>query len=121
MPIIKRLTARLENQKIHTMAFSKAERVMISPGQMFFSKRLYKVVPTESHSANFSGLSAGNEDEPGSVIPRASAALAIVFAVYIFLFYKLVEFAEADTAYPSTRAWTRACMPHCVVPFSLCF
>jgi hypothetical protein len=66
------------------MAFSKAERVMMSLGQMFFSKRLYKVAPTESHSANFSGLSAGNEDEPGSVIPRASAALAIVLAVYIF-------------------------------------
>jgi hypothetical protein len=42
------------------------------------------VAPTESHSVSFSGLSAGNEDEPGSVIPRASAALAMVFAVYIF-------------------------------------
>ena len=42
------------------------------------------VAPTESHSVSFSGLSAGNEDDPGSVIPRASAALAMVFAVYIF-------------------------------------
>jgi hypothetical protein len=42
------------------------------------------VAPTESHSISFSGLSAGNEDDPGSVIPRASAALAMVFAVYIF-------------------------------------
>jgi hypothetical protein len=41
--------------------------------------------PTESHSSCFSGHSAGYDDEPGNVIPSASAALAIVFAVYIWL------------------------------------
>lgn len=49
------------------------------------------VAPTESHSVSFSGLSAGNEDDPGSVIPRASAALAMVFAVYIFRLRKLAS------------------------------
>ncbi len=64
---------------------------MISLGRMFFSKRWYIVAPIESHSASFSELSAGNEDEPGSVIPRASAALAMVFAVYILRRSKLVS------------------------------
>lgn len=41
-------------------------------------------VPTVVHSFRFSGLSAGNEDDPGKVIPRASEALAIVLAVYIY-------------------------------------
>jgi hypothetical protein len=77
-------TALWSEQTKHTIAFSKAERVIICLGRMFFSKRLYMVSPIESHSAIFSELSAGNEDEPGSVIPRASAALAMVFAVYIF-------------------------------------
>ncbi len=49
------------------------------------------VSPIESHSVSFSELSAGNEDEPGSVIPRASAALAMVFAVYIFRRCKLAS------------------------------
>lgn len=40
--------------------------------------------PTESHSVNLSSSSAGKDEEPGKVIPRASAALAIVFAVYIY-------------------------------------
>jgi hypothetical protein len=40
--------------------------------------------PIESHSACFSGYSAGKEEEPGRVIPRASVAEAIVFAVYIY-------------------------------------
>jgi hypothetical protein len=40
--------------------------------------------PIESHSAFFSGYSAGKEDEPGSVMPKASVADAIVFAVYIY-------------------------------------
>ena len=57
---------------------------MISRGRMFFSTRFLKAGPTKSHSSNFSLYSAGNEESPGSVIPRASAALAIVFAVYIW-------------------------------------
>ena len=66
-----------------TMAFSNAALVIISLGKILFSRRLSIALPAESHSASFSGYSAGKEDEPGRVIPRASAALAIVFAVYI--------------------------------------
>lgn len=40
--------------------------------------------PTLAHSLIFSGDSAGYEDDPGRVMPRASAALAMVFAVYIY-------------------------------------
>ena len=40
------------------------------------------VGPTDAHSCAFSGYSAGYEDEPGRVMPRASAQEAIVFAVY---------------------------------------
>lgn len=50
---------------------------------MFFSRRFRMAAPIEAHSCSFSGWSAGNEEEPVSVIPIASAALAIVFAVYI--------------------------------------
>lgn len=66
------------------MAFSNADRVMISLGSIFFSKRLSMAEPTVVHSFRFSGLSAGNEDDPGKVIPRASEALAMVLAVYIY-------------------------------------
>lgn len=65
------------------MAFSNAERVMISRGRMFVSRRLYMTGPIEAHSSCFSCDSAGNEEEPGRVIPSASMALAIVLAVYI--------------------------------------
>jgi len=57
---------------------------MMSRGSMFFSTRFLKAGPTESHSSNFSLYSAGKEESPGSVIPNASAALAMVFAVYIW-------------------------------------
>jgi len=67
-----------------TIAFSKAALVMMSRGRMFFSTRFLKAGPTESHSSNFSLYSAGKEASPGRVIPSASAALAIVFAVYIW-------------------------------------
>lgn len=66
------------------MAFSNADRVMISRGRIFFSSRLRMAAPTEAHSRSFSGYSAGNDEDPGRVMPRASAALAIVFAVYIY-------------------------------------
>lgn len=51
---------------------------------MFFSKRFRIADPIEAHSSCFSLYSAGKEAEPGRVIPRASDALAMVFAVYIF-------------------------------------
>jgi hypothetical protein len=51
---------------------------------MFFSSRFRMTSPIESHSACFSGYSAGKEEDPGRVIPMASAAEAIVLAVYIF-------------------------------------
>ena len=70
--------------EIRTIAFSKAALVIMSRGSMFFSTRFLKAGPTESHSSNFSLYSAGNEESPGSVIPSASAALAMVFAVYIW-------------------------------------
>jgi hypothetical protein len=50
--------------------------------------------PIESHSACFSGYSAGKEEDPGRVIPMASAAEAIVLAVYIFT-------AQIDTVSPA--------------------
>lgn len=65
------------------MAFSNAERVMISRGKIFFSRRLTIAGPMEAHSSRFSGYSAGKDESPGSVIPKASAQDAIVFAVYI--------------------------------------
>lgn len=66
-----------------TMAFSKASRVMMSRGRMFFSSSCLMVAPTESASASFSGYSAGKDDDPGRHIPRASIAEAMVLAVYI--------------------------------------
>ena len=65
------------------MAFSNADRVMISRGRMFFSRRCLMAGPMDAHSCAFSGYSAGNEDEPGRVMPRASAQEAMVLAVYI--------------------------------------
>jgi hypothetical protein len=67
-----------------TMAFSKAERVMMSCGRMFFSRRLRMTSPTEVHSEIFSSDWAGKDEEPGIVMPKASAALAMVLAVYIY-------------------------------------
>lgn len=68
---------------ILTIAFSNADRVIISRGKIFCSSSLRIALPTESHSFNLSCSSAGNDDDPGRVIPIASAALAIVLAVYI--------------------------------------
>ena len=67
------------------MAFSNADRVIMSLGSMFFSRRLYMWGPTDAHSSCFSFDSAGYEEDPGRVMPRASAALAMVFAVYIYI------------------------------------
>jgi hypothetical protein len=72
-----------ENTIMPTIAFSKAERVIIPRGRIFFSRRLRITGPTESHSSYFSLDSAGKDDEPGNDMPKASIALAMVFAVYI--------------------------------------
>jgi hypothetical protein len=56
---------------------------MISRGRMFCDNRLCITGPIEAHSSRFSCDSAGKEEEPGSDIPKASVALAIVLAVYI--------------------------------------
>lgn len=79
--------------------------------------------PTLSHSLIFSGDSAGYEDDPGSVMPKTSAALAMVFAVYIC--------AEAPVSgwdrgrhrtYTSAGTGTGARMAHGLVPLLLgCF
>jgi hypothetical protein len=66
-----------------TRAFSKAARVIMSRGRMFFSRRFFMTAPMDSHSLILSGYSAGNEEDPGRVIPIASAAEAMVLAVYI--------------------------------------
>lgn len=71
------------NRERITIAFSNAGRVMMSRGRIFFSSRLRMTGPTLVTSLIFSGDSAGYEDDPGSVMPRTSAALAMVFAVYI--------------------------------------
>ena len=71
-------------QKRRTIAFSKAALVIISPGKIFFSIRFRIATPASLHSSIFSADSAGKDDDPGNVIPSASAALAMVFAVYIF-------------------------------------
>ena len=65
------------------MAFSNADRVMMSRGRTFFSSSVRMYGPTAAHSCSFSGYAAGYDDELGSVMPRASAHAAIVFAVYI--------------------------------------
>ena len=66
-----------------TMAFSNADRVMISRGRIFFPSSVLMVGPMLAHSCSFSGYSAGYEEDPGSVMPRTSAQDAMVFAVYI--------------------------------------
>mmetsp|Transcript_809 Transcript_809/g.3145 ORF Transcript_809/g.3145 Transcript_809/m.3145 type:complete len:206 (+) Transcript_809:652-1269(+) len=65
------------------MAFSKAGLVMMSRGHRFFSIMALSATPAFLHSSIFSGSSAGMDDEYGSVMPSASAADAIVLAVYI--------------------------------------
>lgn len=76
--------------KTRTIAFSKAAFVMISLGNIFFSIRFRIATPTDLHSSIFSVDSARKDDDPGSVIPSASAALAMVFAVYIFRVLSIV-------------------------------
>ena len=66
-----------------TIAFSSAERVMMSRGLMSFSRRVRIAKPASRHSCCLAGEMAGLEEEPGRVMPRASIAVAIVLAVYM--------------------------------------
>mmetsp|Transcript_8681 Transcript_8681/g.24800 ORF Transcript_8681/g.24800 Transcript_8681/m.24800 type:complete len:233 (-) Transcript_8681:429-1127(-) len=68
---------------MRVMAFSNAALVMMSLGLMSFSSKFRMAWPTILHSSTLSGSSAGMLEEYGRVIPRASAAEAIVFAVYM--------------------------------------
>mmetsp|Transcript_30706 Transcript_30706/g.81669 ORF Transcript_30706/g.81669 Transcript_30706/m.81669 type:complete len:215 (-) Transcript_30706:689-1333(-) len=65
------------------MAFSKAALVMMSRGLRSSLRRLSTASPTQAHSSSFSFESAGLELEYGSDMPRASIAVAMVFAVYM--------------------------------------
>ena len=71
------------NIMITVMAFSNALRVMISFGLISFSNNNLIAAPASSHSFCFSTLKAGLEEEKGRLIPKASMAAAIVFAVYM--------------------------------------
>ena len=66
-----------------TIAFSNASRVRIARGRRSSSSSRRSAAPTLRHSSRFRALAAGVELLYGSVIPSASAAAAIVFAVYI--------------------------------------
>jgi len=103
------------------MAFSKADGVMISLGKMFFSTRFRMAAPTLLHSSIFSGDSAGNDDEPGSVIPRASIALAIVFAVYIYASVNVETHNPSMNTYTTACARSGACMSNRGVTELFCF
>lgn len=113
---------RKERKQI-TMAFSKADRVIISLGRIFFSRRFRMTGPIELHSSFFSGDSAGNDDEPGNDIPMASIALAIVFAVYILVKEKYelsCKRTDVSGTHSSTCTRSRTCVSYSIVPFPLC-
>src|SRR5690606_9928366 len=67
----------------NVMAFSKAARVMMSLGRRSRSRSPRSAAPAAVHSSSFAGSVAGMDALYGSVMPRASAALAIVLAVYM--------------------------------------
>ena len=105
------------------MAFSKAARVMISRGKIFFSRRLRIAAPTDAHSCSFSGYSAGKDEDPVRVIPMASAALAIVFAVYICHWHTQYHVCIMDICaftHPTacTGSWTSVAYSVVSFPFS---
>lgn len=66
--------------------------------------------PTFLHSSTFSGDSAGNDDEPGNVIPKASIALAIVFAVYIYAAVSTETHNPSMNTYTTACTWSGACI-----------
>ncbi|MNI74141.1 hypothetical protein D3C73_1302080 [compost metagenome] len=65
------------------IAFSKASLVMISRGYSSFFSSSTTALPASTHSADLSAAIAEVEEEPGRLMPSASAAEAIVLAVYI--------------------------------------
>ena len=82
---IKWRTALVEPPKviISVMAFSNAFLVIISLGLMSFSRRLRTASPAREQSLFLSSEIASWAEEFGRLIPNASIAEAIVFAVYI--------------------------------------
>ena len=69
---------------------------MICQGSIFFSSKWCMTGPMDVHSLCFYKDSTGNDEEPGKAMPRASAALAIVFAIYILCFCAWEGFVWAD-------------------------
>ncbi|MNY40997.1 hypothetical protein D3C86_1757780 [compost metagenome] len=65
------------------IAFSNAFFVIMSLGYISCSSSDITCLPAATHSAALSGEMAGVEEEPGRLMPIASAAAAIVLAVYI--------------------------------------
>ena len=63
------------------IAFSNAALVMIWRGVMPFSSRLTTASPERRAHSMRSSEVAGADDEPGSAMPSASAAVAMVLAV----------------------------------------
>ena len=82
---IKCKTAFVDPPRTKTIliAFSNAFIVIISLGLISFSNKIRIAFPASSHSFFFSSLKAGLEELNGKLIPKASIAEAIVFAVYI--------------------------------------
>ena len=66
-----------------TRAFSKERLLRRSRGLMSFSMHVFIASAAFTHSRIFAGEVAGVDDEPVSVRPIDSIAVAIVFAVYI--------------------------------------
>ncbi len=77
--------ALVEPPKVITtvIAFSKAFLVIISDGRIFFSIRLTTASPASLASFFFSSEIASWAELSGKLIPKASIADDIVFAVYI--------------------------------------
>ena len=65
------------------IAFSKASFVIISDGFISFSSRSIIAIPASTQSWFFDEETASWLELPGRLIPNASIAEAIVFAVYI--------------------------------------
>lgn len=72
--------------------------------------------PTDLHSSIFSADSAGKDDDPGNVIPRASAALAIVLAVYIFGVISIaIRQSNIAVTHTTTGTWPGTGMSHGII------
>lgn len=80
---------------------------MMSRGRMFFSSMVSIAGPTRSHSSCFSLYAVGVEDEPGRVMPIASAAEAIVLRVVVLVSCRVSFIKEAGS---STLTWPCTCL-----------